>query len=127
MKELAIKEAKKLRKFAKPKEIERLNEFKLNPNNTTQCIYGQMTGDCYSDRSFELIKKCAERVYKPTKSADYSDSRLNGTPHDLEYSFNRRYEYHSPIEILIFEKNMGYDAGVKILKYLKGETKKLEL
>lgn len=61
---LVIQEAKNLRKLATREEKDQLNLVTLNPRNEWKCIYGQMTGSCFSDRAEELIVKSCQRVYK---------------------------------------------------------------
>lgn len=42
-------------------EKEKLNFRRIDPTNEKLCIYGQMTGDCSSERAYELIEKCCAR------------------------------------------------------------------
>lgn len=55
------KEARALKKIATKKEIERLDAATLSPTSSTQCVYGQMTGNCVSERSIKLISYCCKR------------------------------------------------------------------
>lgn len=57
-------EVESLKKFATPKEIERLDLSRFNPDNQEQCIYGQMTGSCESNRAKELMDKSCVIVTK---------------------------------------------------------------
>lgn len=124
MKELAIIEAKNLKKHATPEELGNLNYNSLSPHSASKCLYGQMTGNCYNDRACNLIEKCAIRVYRVGGSLE--QSRLNGAPTKTHDSL-RRHKYHSPIEILILPENGGNEAQKSIISFLKGETKKLDL
>ncbi len=119
-------EAKKLKKNATPKELNRLDITSLCGTSSSSCVYGLLTGSCNSERASELIYKCATRVYEvPTtyKNA-VIDSKLNGKPKIKRHSVSH---YVSPIEKFIFinEENGSKKANEKLIKYLKNETKTL--
>lgn len=142
LQELVKREAKNLRKFAISKELQKLEIDELNSTDGTQCIYGQMTGDCFSARASELIEQCCERVYSSNKTIrgeidnNVANSPLNGKPKD-------RSSYFSPIEVFIANNSikdtddwhdekfiLGYTAAdnennKRLVKYLKGETNRL--
>ena len=124
--ELVVKEATKLKKEATKKELDSLSVDlnKLDPDNTEQCIYGQMTSDCFSKRANKLIVKCAERVYnipENVRNNCIAESVLNGKPKSVDV----RDTYFSPIEVYIFlsRSNKGKQA---LLDYLKGIRKTLK-
>ncbi len=131
--ELVKKEASKLKEHATPEELARLNFEHLNPNSPRSCIYGQMTGNCYSPRANELVLKCAERVYVSNVSRDsesnavFTYQTLNGVPHLIENNRDRSEVYHSPIEIyLVFNRENDTTENNKVvIDYLKGETTEL--
>lgn len=124
--QLAIKEAVKLKKHATKKEISKLDISDFNPDSESRCIYGLMTGHCESERANELILKCCERVYSNTNSPSRANNKLNGAPtKQIEYS--RLSQYTSPIETLIFPRNCGKEAGIRIIRFLKGETRTLTI
>ena len=131
--ELVIDEAKKLREYATQDERDSLNFDTLLPTNQASCIYGQMTGYCYSREALNLIRKCALRVYD-TKKYDLnanSVKHLNGEPKNLEVPDARCGLYHSPIEVFIIvmaeHDNPNYQNNNKVLiDYLKGKTDTLE-
>lgn len=127
MKELAVKEATNLKKHATKQEIDNLNLFTFDPTSESRCIYGQMTGECYSERSVELIQKCCTRVYNVKPAVCVRDQKLNGAPTAIDEDKHRGAFYHSPIEVLIWPGNGGKESGEKIIKFLKGETKELVL
>lgn len=119
--ELVIAEATALRKLTTDREKQNLSLDldKLNPNDTEMCIYGQMTGFCYSRRANELILKCATRVYEISAGVWFnclSESVLNGKPKEVP---DRRVAYFSPIEKYIFitKSEKGKQA---LLEYIKG-------
>ena len=124
MKRLATEEAKKLKKFATKEELGKLDFVFFDPGSPEFCIYGQMTGNCYSARANELIRKCCKRVYSPINKnlKVVSESKLNGAPYVLTQ--DRQTEYHSPIEVLVFKDE---DCAAKLIPYLKGESKTLKL
>lgn len=56
LKKLVVQEAVVLRREASIKELRQLNRSILNPERVDLCIYGQMTGHCFSNRATELIE-----------------------------------------------------------------------
>jgi hypothetical protein len=126
MKKLAIIEATNLKKYATAEEINELDIEELDPDHTSRCIYGLMTGYCYSDRANELILQCCTRVYesnlKEPDDPDIKDAKLNGKPMP---TINRRYAYHSPIETLILNDTPKKEYQKKLIRFLKGKTKTL--
>jgi hypothetical protein len=122
---LVIQEAKRLKKHATPEELAKLSFKKLNGENFDTCIYGQITGNCFSERANELILKCAPRVYVSGDSA-YSnglveDGKLNGKPYPVYNDDSRAAEYFSPIERLVYLKGNKLRAK-KLISFLKGNT-----
>lgn len=120
---LVIEEAKNLKKHATKEEIERLDFENLRVFDSNQCIYGQTTGNCYSDRAVELIQKCARRVYKANSSPDVVKRKdLNGSP----VKACRDY-YWSPIEVFIAKARMSGNhlMNRRLIQFIKGEIKTL--
>ncbi len=122
---LVIAEAKQLKLNATKSELESLNFNTLNPSRTTSCIYGQMTGNCFSSRATELIELSCEKVYKcnylnhPTELG----GDLNGSPKEAD-----RGSYWSPIELFISKRvNKDNDNNERLIAFLKGETVRLQL
>lgn len=116
---LVIDEAKALKKHAMKYEKDRLDFVRLEATSTYRCIYGQMTGWCYSERAVELIEKCAKRVYVAERGVSMTtESHLNGSPKTAH-----RDEYWSPIEVFIGKEDEG--ANEKLVKFIKGEIKSL--
>ncbi|MEK6880343.1 MAG: hypothetical protein AABY22_12075 [Nanoarchaeota archaeon] len=119
---LVIDEAKKLKKNAKNYEIKKLNFERLDTQHVTKCVYGQMTGDCFSDRATELIEGSCKRVIKCAPDGEI-DGTLNGSPKE-----SNRSRYWSPIEVFIDrERNKKNGNNKRLVAYLKGETKELIL
>lgn len=120
---LVIEEATNLREYATKKELNKLNLKNLYPSCTDTCIYGQMTGDCYSARAHKLISMCTSKIYK----GNLRYFKLNGNP-KTETLSERLYlvnEYYSPIEIFI--ANCLSEDKKSIINFLKGKTKTLKL
>lgn len=61
----ARKELRNIKREATPEELGELlvHINDLDGINTTKCVYGLMTGDCYSERAIHLIKKCTANGY----------------------------------------------------------------
>lgn len=122
---LVIQEAKALKENATEKEIHNLDFETLDSENANRCIYGQMTGICFSQRATELIQKCAERVYKEgPMDGDYvhDGAILNGSPVGMN-----RFSYFSPIEVFISKAQTteNDEANKKLIQFIKGEIKNL--
>lgn len=70
LRELVLEEAGKLRRFATLEERQRLTIRQIEPDSPQDCIYGQMTGYCFSKRAAELLAQCAVPYsYKPFRFA----------------------------------------------------------
>jgi len=125
MQKLVKEEATNLLKYAKKKELNNLNFERLNPESIFSCIYGQMTGDCFTDRSTKLITKCASRVYKYDSNFGNNtlkNNKINGSPKEED-----RDDYWSPIEVFIATKvNQNNGNNKMLVDYLKGERKTLK-
>lgn len=61
LKKLVVKEALNLIKYATKQEIRNLNLKTLDVCDSYKCIYGQLTGDYFSDRSIFLRNKCVKK------------------------------------------------------------------
>ena len=122
MQELVKTEASNLRRKATKDEIGNLDFYYLDSSNVTACIYGQMTGDCFSERANKLIVSCAERVYRfSSKSGkDFNTdvlekNKINGKP-----TLEGRDHYFSPIEVFIHnKKNRDNGNNERLVKYLE--------
>lgn len=117
-----LKEVKKeiinIKKHATAEEIDMLDFFRLNAYNYRQCIYGQMTGNCYSKRATELIRLCCntKTSFANVLSSDYElikeKPRLNGLAN----------KGHTYVEHFIVHHEK---YNKHIIEFLKGETDKL--
>lgn len=127
---LVIEEANNLKKFATKKEIANLTLYNFNPNSQTRCIYGQMTGNCFSGRAHKLIKKSCRRVYKAAEDNEnvHDGAKLNGKPEGsraLITGFSRVVYYYSPIEVFISTNQGIPEYAKKLIQFIKGEIKTL--
>ncbi len=121
--ELVIEEATNLKRLATKEELANLDFDQLNPQDARYCIYGQMTGSCWSARTKELIPLCCERVYECDKENNpeltvEGACVLNGSPIGKS-----RHEYWSPIEVFIAQENK--EANQMLILFLKGEIDSL--
>lgn len=118
---VVIKEAAYLKEFATKEELNKLDFNELDPAHVNKCVYGQMTGNCTSERAIALIEQCALRVYE---QVDYphQSTKLNGSPVGLRRTWANM-AYYSPIEVWI-DRNIP-EFNKNLIAYLKGEKKTL--
>lgn len=124
MHNLVKEEAKNLKKHATKKELSNLDFNYLGSESAVRCVYGQMVGNCFHPRAIELIQKSCKRVYKADKD-DIRDCTINGSPKNkVRNHWNN--SYFSPIEVFIDQPiNKENGNNEKLIKYLKGETTRL--
>lgn len=126
---LVVDEAKNLRKHTTPKEKENLDFENLSTNSISGCVYGQLTGDCYSSRASELIMKCAKRVYITTTGINGfakrpgESKKLNGRPKETRNMFQGK--YWSPIEVFIDRATTPPEANEYLLNFIKGKRRSI--
>lgn len=117
-----------LKKHATVSEIDRLYFEELTPESSTECIYGQMTGNCKSFRASQLIDLCCKRVVRNSGSLNSFKTILpvvNGIYNKSEFQKNRRsLDFFSSLEAYIMaDKAKNED----VIAYIKGETDILTL
>lgn len=126
LKKLIVEEAANLRIHATKKEIDNLSYDTLVGCSKTECIYGQMTGNCNSERAYELIKKCASKIYNHNENEGYY---LNGKPYIPDQLDQRSGFYFSPIELLVYHnKYDSTDRSIEVenlVNFLKNKTNTL--
>lgn len=127
LEELVIEEATKLKEFATPEELANLDYESLSGESKYACIYGQITGNCLSNRAYNLIRTCCQRVYNTPKS-NYTGNlagRLNGAPVELDRPSSRLSHYVSPIENFLFKNKKDEDEDSykvkQLVDFLKGD------
>ncbi len=123
MNALVIAEATKLKKNATKNELHSLDISILDTTSVNQCIYGQMTGNCFTSRATELIELSCEKVFKRIFHMEKITGELNGSPKGEHRCF-----YWSPIELFIDSKrNRTNGNNKRLVDFLKDETQTLKL
>lgn len=112
---LVKQEAENLKVHATQEELSNLSFDKLDPIQADKCIYGLMTGNCYSKRSIQLIELCCERVIVDASGVSGSKV-LNGSP-----SKSYRRSYWSPIEVYIAQDDFNSN-NKSLVAFLRSET-----
>lgn len=129
------KEAEALRVHAKKNELAKLDIEALDPSGVTDCIYGQMTGCCYSRRAAILIDKCCVRFFKNHMLPDMEDDKVD--MERIQRSVNGQKvkgfvkartniggPHYSAIEAYIL---LPEAKNANLIAYLRGEIETLEL
>lgn len=136
LKEDVRKEAEALRVHATSEERERLDFGIFNPTVQDECIYGQMTGHCFSGRAARLIKLCTQRyfnhsvlpdLYGEITTMNHIVKNVNGkdvADFLIERTHRQSMSHFSAIEayILLPEAN-----NANLISFLRGETETLTL
>jgi hypothetical protein len=120
LKKLVLQEIENLKIYATYEEIGKLDFETFNPVHTKNCIYGQMTGDCFSPRAVELLDLCATPFSHFTSTWDSTEAtefRENRNPNKLGNVF-------STLEYYIDNYS---ETNEQIIAYLKGDSKTIEL
>lgn len=124
-----------IKKHASDEELNRLDFNKFNPWYASQDIYGQMTGYCFNARTLGLIKKCTPIVVDDLGAYDGLDKRK---PLETFRDISGRISYEKPTDknvrcwardfsILELYITLKGAKNRGIIKYLRGESKELEL
>jgi hypothetical protein len=136
LKEDVRKEAEALKIHATNEERERLDFEILDPNNMHNCIYGQMTGYCFSTRSAILINECCVRYFKHDimpgfyeESTDFDRIKRGVNGATVNGFIGERTEpfsscHFSAIEAYIL---LPEAKNANLIAFLRGETDNLEL
>jgi len=121
------KEASLIKKHATGEEIDKLSFIKLRPTNYDECVYGQMTGNCRSERAIELIKKCCQRSIENLCPMERNTIEFQEIPPNVNgktIDDDRVYKFLSALETYILMKGA---KNKQLISYLKGETKTVKL
>lgn len=135
LKEDVRKEAEALRVHATAEERGRLDIKELDPSGVTDCIYGQMTGCCYSRRAALLIHKSCVQFFANGMLPDMEDdnvdmerirSNVNGKKVKgfVKARTNLEGTHYSAIEAYIL---LPEAKNENLIAFIKGETDNLEL
>lgn len=112
-----LKEVEKIKKHANKKEISKLNFDVLNPKDRFNCIYGQMTGDCYGDRATTLINKCASLFLHSLVAKKWKHVK----PH-LSYKKGTIFDWNRTFTAVETYIALDRTKNKSLIKYLKGEV-----
>ncbi len=111
-----------IKQNATQEEINKLNFDSFNFCNASDCIYGQMTGKCNSDRAKQLYPKSFALVYNLAS--------INETNRFKQQSLNKG-DFYTPLEKYLFmvRTNNGYKSKKhkEVIDYLKNEITEIEL
>lgn len=130
------KEARALRENATKEEIGLLDREEFDPSDLNNCIYGQMTGDCQSERAAELIHLCCPRYFENNQNIVYESiegplsetnvEKIAGIDSAAELRDCRTgwLTYLSAVEAYIMTPEANTEG---LISYLKGESDTLEL
>lgn len=113
LKILVVQEADNIKQFARPEEIRELSFKQFHPTLMAHCIYGQMTGSCYSVRAVELLTLC---------SNPYSKDVYRHQPPMEAFYFESEMRSFSPIEFYITKDGAKVE---RLINYIKGFHKTL--
>lgn len=124
-------EVESLKNNATKEEINNLDFDIFNPESQYNCIYGQMTGRCSSERAKELMDLGCVRVAVGDIFA-YTKKELPSILKKINGPYNgqmwtdgyRNFNHLSMIETYILLNN---SKPKNIIDYLKGKTEKLVL
>lgn len=130
------KEAQALRVHATAEERSKLSFESLKPSNMNNCIYGLMTGNCFTERAALLIDQCCVRFFKHEIMPDYF--RVSATIDNILKGVNGVKVENFVEERTGIADGMHYSAieayillpdakNANLIAYLKGETETLDL
>lgn len=127
-------EIEMLKEHATSVEKTKLNFNSFRPAYPCDCIYGQLTGYCGSQRAKELMDNCCIRqMHLENAVADVENSSFIDIKNMINGAYNgqtwdherrRRYNYISVLEAFI---NLKDAKNAEIISYIKGETATLTL
>ena len=109
--QMVLQEADHLREHATDEEKGKLDFSQLEVSHYTMCIYGQMTGSCYSSRAFTLYSKLLDG--ESVDKSGYTFSVLNE-----KGNFKLNNPRCTPIEVYITMKGAKNES---LISYIKGE------
>jgi hypothetical protein len=126
LKEDVRKEAEALRVHATKEELGRLDFEQLQPSHEDQCIFGLMTGNCYSKRAAELINICAISHFDllPDSIDEVGEFKVDKEEDFIATRIHQRGTTFSAIEAYIC---LPEAHNENLIAFLKGETDNLEL
>lgn len=125
--ELVHKEAVALKENATKEELNRLEWKWVDADSRTDCIYGQMTGNCHSERAMDLMELSCERVLTGNGCIKVNGP-LTSSMRELRES-RKANPFWSPIEAYIAKEvhNEDWDGTAtrrvkRLVDFLQGRT-----
>lgn len=116
LKQLVIDEATKLKLHATTSERDMLSFESLNPDKVSACIYGQMTGNCWSERATFLMNTCASPYAVLLSGSVRPNSKIFSVGASRDFS---------PIEVFIAKNNE--TANHLLISFIKGQKETLTI
>jgi hypothetical protein len=124
-------EAAAIRVAATIEERSRLNIDTFQPTHMEHCIYGQMTGDCFSHRAVALMDKCCVQYFSDMvdeselDDVDFAFFNDNVVEKAADYSpiDSGIYRYFSAIEAYI---TLPEAKVAELMQFIKGEVEEFE-
>jgi len=98
----------------------KLDKATFKPTHSEHCVYGQITGDCFSHEAAKLVDACAVSI-------GVADCPLDVKSFDLPPSERGFFDGYAPIGFTPLEKYIYGSPKHNILEYLKGEADTLQL
>lgn len=126
LKQAVMSEAFRFAKYATDKQKGNLDFSGLDPYSPHTCVWGMASSDsnCFGDEALDLMRKCAvpysHSIYSASGDAYTTEAPLEETCFD-EYAARTSY---SAIEHYITQEGA---KNENLIKFMKGETKTLEL
>lgn len=124
---LVLLEADNIKKNCSEEEISKLDFEHLDPSNPRKCIYGQMTGSCFTERTLDLVVNLPnhfEHIYDYEQENIPLDEVLNA---EATFRFDPIEEHKlvfSPIEVYI---TLPEADNENLINYIKGISKELNI
>ena len=117
-------EATLLRQHATPEQKSLLDFEDMSPNNPNRCIYGQMTGSCFSLDAHLLLGKCAIPVadLEEITQVDRVEELVLGETDSFEIHDEER-DFASAIETYIYLVD---SKNKELMDYIKGDSDTFE-
>lgn len=109
------KELRTIKRRATPQEKSQLDLSTFNFDDGDHCIYGQMTGDCYSNRAKHLMPKSYSQIFQPSAGVTDLNQRVN-----YKHLATKKGKSFTALEIYLFDNKSDH---AKIIAYIKGEIK----
>jgi len=127
-------EVEMLKKHAYPVQLNRLDFDTFDPDHRSQCIYGQMTGSCYSREAQTLMNKACIKVF----NTEYNTIQYK-TFTEIKGLINGKYNKQTWKRVSAGDREMSYLSALEgyillkgaknhnIIDYLQGKKDKLVL